>query len=79
MEALKTTATAKNGILTIQVPEEFEGRDLEVIVLSANEKTGKEANDDVTTKDQKINRLLSVIGTAKDLTTTFDKHDVYDQ
>lgn len=74
MEAIKTKATAKDGILTIHVPEEFEGRDLEVIVLSADEQTVNAEE-----RNKKVNRLLSVIGTAKDINTTFDKHDVYDQ
>ena len=75
MEALKTTATAKNGTLTISVPEKFEGQDLEVIVLSPDEKETE--NNEI--KNKRINRLLSVIGTAKDMNTTFNKHNVYDQ
>lgn len=75
MEALRTTATAKNGMLTISVPEKFEGHNLEVIVLSHDE--GEVENNEI--KNQKISRLLSVIGTAKDLNKNFDKHEVYDQ
>lgn len=37
MEALRMTGIMKNGILTVYVPEKFEGQDLEVIVLSSNE------------------------------------------
>jgi hypothetical protein len=77
MEAHRTTGVAKNGILTLSVPEKFEGKDLEIIVLSS-----EEDNYDIIEKNlqsKKVERLLKIIGTAKDSTTTFDKHDVYDQ
>jgi len=74
MEALRTTGVAKDGILTVQVPEKFEGKDLEVIVLSNDEQPVN-----VEERNKKVNRLLSIIGTAKDMNKTFDKHDVYDQ
>ena len=74
MEALKTKGIARDGILTIHVPEEFEGRTLDIIVLPADEQSTSDIE-----KTKKITRLLSVIGTAKDLNKTFDKHDVYDQ
>lgn len=74
MEALKTIATAKNGTLTISVPEKFEGHNLEVIVLSPDKEI---ENNEI--KNKKIDCLLSVIGTAKDMNVKFDKHDVYDQ
>jgi|GEM_PF-7000784 hypothetical protein len=77
MEALRTTGVAKDGILTIHVPEKFEGKDLEVIVLSTNENDNTLFQEDLQSK--KIERLLKVIGTAKDSITAFDKHDVYDQ
>jgi hypothetical protein len=77
MEALRTTGVAKNGILTVHVPEKFEGKDLDVIVLSSDEADYEPTQKNLQNK--KIERLLKVIGTAKDPTTTFDKHDVYDQ
>ena len=77
MEALRTTGVARDGILTVHVPEKFEGKDLEVIVLSSNEDDNEPDQKDL--KSKKIERLLKVIGTAKDSTTAFDKHDVYDQ
>jgi hypothetical protein len=77
MEALRTTGVAKDGILTVHVPEKFEGKDLEVIVLSSDEDSDQPTQKDLQSK--KIERLLKVIGTAKDSTTTFDKYDVYDQ
>jgi hypothetical protein len=77
MEALRTTGVAKDGILTVHVPEKFEGKDLEVILLSSDEDNYEPTHKDL--QGQKIERLLKVIGTAKDSATTFDKHDVYDQ
>ena len=78
MEAIKTKGRAKDGVLTVPVPEEFEGRDLEVIILSGEETLNGEAKDEMAQR-QKLNRLLSVTGTAKDFNKTFDKHEVYDQ
>ena len=77
METLGTTGVAKDGILTVQVPEKFEGKDLEVIVLSSETNSYDMTQRDLQSK--KIERLLKIIGTAKDTATTFDKHDVYDQ
>jgi len=77
MEALRTTGIAKDGILTVHVPEKFEGKDLEIIVLSSD--TDKDEILDKDLQSKKIERLLKVIGTAKDSAATFDKHDVYDQ
>ena len=77
MEALRTTGVAKNGILTVHVPEKFEGKDLEVIVLTSDTDKDETLHKDLQSK--KIERLLRIIGTAKDSTTTFNKHDLYDQ
>jgi len=77
MEALRTTGIAKDGILTVHVPEKFEGKDLEIIVLSSDPDKDETQQKDLQSK--KIENLLRIIGTAKDLTTTFDKHNVYDQ
>jgi len=77
MEALRTTGIAKDGILTVHVPEKFEGKDLEIIVLSSD--TDKDEILDKDLQSKKIERLLKIIGTAKDSTTTFNKHDLYDQ
>ena len=77
MEALRTTGIAKDGILTVHVPEKFEGKDLEIIVLSSDPDKDETQQKDLQSK--KIENLLWIIGTAKDLTTTFDKHNVYDQ
>jgi len=77
MEALRTTGVAKNGILTVHVPEKFEGKDLEVIVLTSDTDKDETLHKDLQSK--KIERLLKIIGTAKDSTTTFNKHDLYDQ
>ncbi|SFP61375.1 hypothetical protein [Parafilimonas terrae] len=77
MEALRIRGVAKEGILTIPVPDKFEGKDLEVIVLTPDENDTAALQEDLQSK--KVERLFKVIGTAKDTTTTFDKHDVYNQ
>ena len=57
MEALRTTGIAKDGILTVHVPEEFEGKNLEVIVLSSDDKNASQEE----LQSSKIERLLKVI------------------
>ncbi|WP_153797938.1 hypothetical protein [Foetidibacter luteolus] len=77
MEAFKLTGKSKGGVLTVHVPEEFDGRNLEVIILSLDEQN-RIATQGNPSKE-KTKRLLSIIGSAADKTTNFDKHDVYDQ
>jgi len=76
---IKTTGRAKDGILTVPVPVEFEGRELEVIILSAGDQATIDKVENEIARREKVNRLLSVIGTAKDFNKTFDKHELYDQ
>jgi len=75
MEALKTTGKSKNGLLTVQIPETFDGQELEVIILSLKDDTNIEKN----VQEDKTQRLLRVIGSVPDKHKNFDKHDVYDQ
>lgn len=38
MEAIKLIGTSHNGILTVAVPEEFNDKELEIMIVSAKEK-----------------------------------------
>lgn len=75
MEAIKVKGTAKNGELTIQVPNSFNEQELEVIVLSSSNK--QDINQSM--QEGRIKRLLSIVGTAKHPDLSNDSLDVYDQ
>ncbi|MGI8635274.1 MAG: hypothetical protein ACR2KZ_07710 [Segetibacter sp.] len=92
MEAIKTKGVAHKGILSVQVPKEFEERELEVIILSTIENEIKEvpANEGMNNAEEvkKFNELpgeerLKILeqykGTAKYPEFPFNKYDVYDQ
>ena len=75
MEVIKVKGIAKNGELTISVPDSFNEQELEVIVLSSS-------NIQVFDKsmhEEKVKRLMSIVGTAKYPDLSTDLLDVYDQ
>ena len=76
MEALRTKGVAHKGILTVQVPKEFEDKELEVIILTNSE---IEKNDEERDHEGKVKRLLSIVGAAKYPDFAITKYDVYDQ
>lgn len=77
MEALKLRAITANGKLTVSVPEEFDNKEVEIIVLSSGESgqllPGKKEIE------EKITRLLSIIGSAKYPDMPITKYDSYNQ
>ena len=80
MEALKLKVRTSDGKLTVAVPDEFNNKEVEVIVLSSVEASSFADNETaVKGKDERIKRLLSVIGTAKYPEQSIDKYDVYEQ
>jgi len=70
MEALKIRAIPVDGKLTVAVPHSLNNIEVEVIV-SAEEKF---INID---QEERVKRMMSIVGTAKDWDKTFDKQDVY--
>ena len=76
MEAIKVRGIAKDGKLTISVPLSFNEQELEVIVLSSNQ----QAKDiDAVIHEEKVKRLMSIVGTAKYPDLSSDVLDVYEQ
>lgn len=80
MEAIKTKGVAHKGVLTVHVPKEFEDKELEVIVLSAAE-TQSEINggEEKNRHDEKVKRLMGIVGAAKFPDLPITKCDVYEQ
>jgi hypothetical protein len=77
MEAIKLIGTSHNGILTVAVPEEFDEKELEVMIISSKEK--EKGTIEIREKERKIKELLSIVGTAKHPDFPMTKYDVYDQ
>ena len=80
MEAIKTKGVAKNGLLTISVPHQFDEQELEVIILSNadNDKNFSLLKNEKI-QQEKVAKRLSIIGTAKDPDAPIEGYDVYDQ
>ena len=81
MEAIKTRGVAKDGVLTVRVPHQFDEQELEVIVLSVMEKPGNPVFllNEKTSHDERMKRLMSIVGTAKYPDAPLEKYDEYDQ
>ncbi len=77
MEALKTKGVAHAGILSVMVPKEFEDKELEVIILSGDINANENNNE--KRHEEKVKRLLSIVGKAKYPDLPISKYDVYEQ
>jgi hypothetical protein len=77
MEAIKLIGTSHDGKLTVSVPEEYDNKELEVMIVSSKEKEGDQ-NEPVKAK-RNIKELLSIVGAAKYPDFPITKYDVYDQ
>ena len=77
MEAIKTKGFAKDGLLTVQVPHQFDEQELEVIVLSG--KTTETYVMQEANQQERLVRRMSIVGTAKFPNAPIDEYDEYDQ
>lgn len=76
MEALKIKGVAHKGILSVTVPTEFNEKELDVTIFPVPKKT----NDlEQKAHEEKVKRLLSIVGTAKYPNFPINKYDAYDQ
>ncbi|MEO6837924.1 MAG: hypothetical protein ABI261_07710 [Ginsengibacter sp.] len=78
MEAIKLIGTSHNGKLTLSVPEEFDNKELELMIISSKEKE-KTEDKEIQEKKRQRKALLSIVGTAKHPDFPMTKYDVYDQ
>lgn len=77
MEAIKLIGISHNGKLTVDVPKEFDEKEVEIMIISAKD-TAK-GDYETEEKKRKRNELLSIVGTAKHPDFPMSKYDVYDQ
>ena len=77
MEAIKLVGTSHDGKFTISVPEEYDEKELEIMIISAKEKKGNE--DKKIGKKRNIKEMMSIVGEAKHPDCPITKYDVYNQ
>jgi hypothetical protein len=53
MEAIKLIGISHNGKLTVDVPKEFDEKELEIMIISAKEKKEKDNKKETPLKEQK--------------------------
>ncbi|MEO8823640.1 MAG: hypothetical protein ABI366_08695 [Ginsengibacter sp.] len=78
MDAIKLIGTSQDGKLTVAVPEEYDNKELEIMIISSKEKE----NDDyrkLAEEKRRRKSLLSIVGAAKHPDFPMTKYDVYDQ
>lgn len=77
MEAIKLIGTSHDGKLTVSVPEEYDNKELEIMIVSSKEKEENQSEPGKTKRN--IKELLSIVGAAKYPDFPITKYDVYDQ
>jgi len=58
MDAIKLIGTSHKGILTVDVPEEYDGKELEIMIISSREikKTGQAINEKESKDKEFLNK-----------------------
>lgn len=77
MEAIKLIGTSHDGKITVSVPEEYDDKELELMIISSKEK--KKDKESVVVKKRNVKQLMGIIGAAKHPDFPITKYDVYDQ
>ena len=76
MEAYRTRGRSEKGKLVIGIPKEFDEKILEVIIINDENREVLNVTD---SKDERKERLMKIIGSAKHPDFPVNKYDVYDQ
>jgi hypothetical protein len=53
MEAIKLIGTSHNGKLTVDVPKEFDEKELEIMIISSKDKKEKDIKKEMPLKEQR--------------------------
>jgi hypothetical protein len=77
MEAIKLIGTSHNGKLTVSVPEEYDNKELEIMIVSSKEKEEDQSEPEKIKRN--IKELLSIVGAARYPDFPITRYDVYDQ
>lgn len=79
MEALKLIGTSHNGKLTVDVPEEFDEKELEIMIISSKEKKNENDDENKMNASERAEKFMGLAGSAKHPDFPMTKYDVYDQ
>lgn len=79
MKSIITRGVAHDGILSVKVPEELNEKELEVRLVSINNKDNDLIEEQIKKHEEKVKRLMSIVGTVKYPDFPMSKYDVYDQ
>lgn len=75
MEAIKLTGISHDGKLTVSVPKEYDEKELEIMIVSSKEKKDIKK----VRNDERADKFMRLIGSAKYPDFPITKYDVYDQ
>ncbi len=76
MEVLHITATVEAGKIIINVPESLNGK---VVNVTINEKDEQATKIEKMTREQRVERMMQFVGSAKYPDTAIDKYEWYEQ
>lgn len=79
MEAFKINGISHKGLLTVQVPKEFDERELEVIILQQDKNQKIYEEQKKNKHAAKVERLMGMVGSAKNPDFPISRYDVYEQ
>lgn len=77
MEAIKLIGTSHNGKLTVDVPKEYDEKELEIMIISSKAKEQKDEKK-IAARDR-AERFMKLVGSAKHPEFPMTKYDVYGQ
>ena len=78
MDPIKLIGTSHGGKLTVDVPEELDDKEIEIMIISSKEKS-KDEDEKIKKNKERIDKFMSLVGSAKHPDFPITKHDVYDQ
>ncbi len=79
MQAIKIKAKSHGRTLTLQVPQQFDNKELEVLVyINDNDANDSAALESLTNKNR-LKEMMSIVGSAKYPDFHIEKYDTYDQ
>lgn len=78
MDAIKLIGTSHGGKLIIDVPEELDDKEIEIMIVSSKEKD-RDEDEKIKKTKERIDKFMSLAGSAKHPDFPITKYDIYDQ
>lgn len=77
MDAMKLIGTSHDGKLTVNVPDEYDNKELEIMIVSSKEKEKEQRENQIV--DERKEKFMKIFGSAKHPDFPMTKYDTYDQ